>query len=102
VAHLVRRRLVEFWPSARAQAVLGIGPCGAVSAALARARDALHRRHPRPDRRRALARNCPQLILHGGRDALPFPDLSFDKVLMVHGLEAADNARRLLREVCAC
>ena len=32
-------------------------------------------------------------------DALPFPDLCFDRILLVHGLEAADNARGLLREV---
>lgn len=32
-------------------------------------------------------------------DALPFPDLCFDRVLLVHGLEAVDNPRALLREV---
>ena len=32
-------------------------------------------------------------------DALPFPDLCFDRILLVHGLEAAENARGLLREV---
>jgi SAM-dependent methyltransferase len=32
-------------------------------------------------------------------DALPFADLSFDRILLVHGLEAADHARRLLREL---
>jgi SAM-dependent methyltransferase len=32
-------------------------------------------------------------------NALPFPDLCFDRVILVHGLEAAENARRLLREV---
>lgn len=31
-------------------------------------------------------------------DRLPFPDLHFDRVLMVHALEHADNARRMLRE----
>ena len=31
-------------------------------------------------------------------DALPFPDLCFDRILLVHGLEMAENARRLLRE----
>jgi SAM-dependent methyltransferase len=31
-------------------------------------------------------------------DALPFPDLCFDRILLVHGLETAENARRLLRE----
>lgn len=40
----------------------------------------------------------PSLACTSEEDALPFPDLSFDRVLLVHGLEAADNARRLLRE----
>ncbi len=31
-------------------------------------------------------------------DALPFPDLAFDRVILVHGLEFAENARRMLRE----
>ena len=32
-------------------------------------------------------------------DRLPFPDLLFDRVLVVHGLEHAEHARRMLREV---
>ena len=32
-------------------------------------------------------------------DALPFSDLSLDRVLLVHGLENAAHSRRLLREV---
>lgn len=32
-------------------------------------------------------------------DALPFGDLAFDRVLLVHGLEVAENAGRLLREI---
>ena len=31
-------------------------------------------------------------------DCLPFADLTFDRILLVHGLEMAENARRLLRE----
>jgi SAM-dependent methyltransferase len=31
-------------------------------------------------------------------DRLPFPDLAFDRVLMIHALEHAENARRMLRE----
>ena len=30
---------------------------------------------------------------------MPFADLTFDRVLLVHGLETAENARRMLREV---
>ncbi len=32
-------------------------------------------------------------------DSLPFNDLTFDRILLVHGLEMAENARRLMREV---
>jgi len=32
-------------------------------------------------------------------EALPFPDRSFNNVLLVHGLEVAGDTRRLLREV---
>lgn len=31
--------------------------------------------------------------------SLPFPDLCFDRVLLVHGLEATGHAKRLLREM---
>ncbi len=34
----------------------------------------------------------------GEGEALPFPDLFFDRILIVHGLEHAENGRRLLRE----
>jgi SAM-dependent methyltransferase len=39
------------------------------------------------------------LACTGNEDALPFPDLSFDRILLVHGLESAENANRLLREI---
>ena len=42
---------------------------------------------------------APNLSCTAEEDALPFPDLTFDRILLVHGLEAAENARRLLREV---
>jgi SAM-dependent methyltransferase len=32
-------------------------------------------------------------------ESMPFADLTFDRVLLIHGLETAENARRLLREV---
>lgn len=97
-ARLVRRQLLDMWPVLRAQSVLGVG-------------------HATPYLRlwREQASRCvalaPAQIGAGGwppqeggatvlasEDYLPFPDLSFDRVLLVHGLEAAENARRLLRE----
>jgi SAM-dependent methyltransferase len=35
----------------------------------------------------------------GEEDALPFPDTMFDRIIMVHALEAADAARPLMRQV---
>jgi SAM-dependent methyltransferase len=32
-------------------------------------------------------------------DALPFPDVFFDRILIVHGLESAESLRALLRQV---
>lgn len=98
-ARLLRERLAEFWPDLTGQAVLGIG-------------------YPMPYLRlwRESAARCiavipaqtgvarwpagsPNLTCTAEEDALPLPDLSFDRVLLVHGLETAENARRLLREI---
>ena len=31
--------------------------------------------------------------------SLPIPDLSFDRILIVHGLECSENFRQMMREV---
>jgi SAM-dependent methyltransferase len=97
-ARLLRERLAAFWPDVAQESVLGIGyavpylrlwkdqarRCIAVTPAQIGAT-----RWP-PD--------APNLSCAAEEDALPFPDLMFDRVLLLHGLEAAENARRLLRE----
>ena len=97
-ARLLRERLALLWPDLRGQSVLGIGfaapylrlwldqtaRCIAVTPAQMGAT-----RWPL---------GAPSLSCTAEEDALPFPDLTFDRILLVHGLEAADNARRLLRE----
>lgn len=35
----------------------------------------------------------------GEEDALPFPDSLFDRIIMVHAIEAADSARPLMRQI---
>jgi SAM-dependent methyltransferase len=97
-ARLVRERLALLWPSLDRQAVLGLGyaapylrlwreqsaRCIAVTPAqVGRARWPV---------------GAPNLTCTAEEDMLPFPDLTFDRILLVHGLEAAENARRLLRE----
>jgi SAM-dependent methyltransferase len=97
-ARLLRERLSLLWPDLRGQSVLGIGftapylrfwleqaaRCIALTPAQMGAA-----RWPV---------GSPNLSCTAEEDALPFPDLLFDRILLVHGLEAAESARRLLRE----
>ncbi|HVC62749.1 MAG TPA: methyltransferase domain-containing protein [Acetobacteraceae bacterium] len=97
-ARLLRERLLAMWPDLRNQSVLGIGFA------------APYLRLWRPQLARCIAVTPAQmgatrwplgepcLSCTAEEDALPFADLSFDRVILVHGLEAAENARRLLRE----
>jgi SAM-dependent methyltransferase len=98
-ASLLRDRLSGVWPSLTGMRVLGIGYTGpylrlwrdGADRCIALAPDQLG-----PVRWPVGAAN---LSLTAEEDALPFADLSLDRVLLVHGLEAAEHARRLLREV---
>ncbi|HQT46634.1 MAG: methyltransferase type 11 [Acidocella sp. 20-63-7] len=95
---LLRRKLLGLWPDCANLSILGLGYTGPY----------LHLW--REQAQRSIALSPPQLGLAPwplGRpslacaaeeDALPFPDLSFDRILLVHGLEQAENARRTLRE----
>ncbi|SFK20554.1 class I SAM-dependent methyltransferase [Falsiroseomonas stagni] len=110
-ARLVRARLASLWPSLPGMTVLGIGhaaPYLGLWQAEARACLALttaHVAHGHPPA--AWPPNLPgawpgaarpSATLVAEEEALPFADASIDRILLVHGLEAAENARRLLRE----
>lgn len=95
-SRLVGARLAALWPQATGLSVLGLGWAAPylglwrdAARCIAVTRDHL------PDGR------MPGVgaTAVAEEDSLPFPDRSFDRVLLVHGLEAAENARRLLREV---
>jgi SAM-dependent methyltransferase len=97
-ALLLRERMARMWPAAAGQSVLGLGYA------------APYLRLWREQARHCIALTPAQIGLApwppGGpglsctadEDALPFADMSFDRILLVHGLEAAEHARRLLRE----
>jgi len=97
-AKLIRQILLELWPHCRGLSLLGIGYAGP------------YLRLWREQAVRCIALSPQQmgaapwpagrasLACTAEEDALPFPDMSFDRILLVHGLEQADNARRALRE----
>ncbi|MBD0271050.1 MAG: class I SAM-dependent methyltransferase [Acetobacteraceae bacterium] len=97
-ARLLRERLRAFWPSLPRQSVMGLGYASPFlrlwRAEAARCVAVVPPHLPRWRWPRKAA--CRTAVAED--DALPFPDLSFDRILLVHGLETTENARRLLRE----
>ncbi len=96
---LIARRLAEIWPDAAGQSVLGLGYAvpylrdyrkSAVRclAMMPAAQGVLHWPPEGP--------NAAALV---EEEALPLPDLSVDRVLLVHAVEHAEALRPLLREV---
>ncbi len=96
---MIRRRVREIWPDVRGLSMLGLGYAtpflGAYRGEAARL---------------IAAMPAPQGVLHwpmeGGNQTvlteeaeLPFPDLSLDRVLLVHGLECTEQVRPLMREI---
>lgn len=97
-ARFVRERLLAMWPSAAGKSVLGIGyamPYLRVWREQSTRCIALTPAHMGAAR---WPPGLPGLSCAAEEDSLPFADLMFDRILMVHGLELAENARRLLRE----
>mgnify|MGYP002778828520 CR=1 FL=1 len=93
-ARLVGARLRALWPALPGMSVLGVGhatPYLGLWRAEARRVVALVPAHLR-------GAASPGAAV-AEEERLPFADRSFDRVLLIHGLEAAENARRLLREV---
>src|SRR3954470_7253585 len=98
-ARLLRDRLRALWPALPGQAVLGLGYASPfLRLWRAEAARCVALVPPHLPRWR-WPRSAGSSTTVGEEDALPFPDLMFDRILLVHGLETAENARRTLREV---
>ena len=98
-AHLLRQRMVVLWPGLAGQSILGLGYAAPY---LKLWREQAARCIALTPAQVGAARwptGSASLSCTAEEDALPFPDLCFDRILVVHGLEAAENARRMLREV---
>ncbi len=97
-ARLLRDRLSVFWPHTKGESLLGIGY---TQPFLDQWSDQARRVIAcMPDVLGAAKWPItgPSLSCVTADDALPFPDMVFDRVLLVHGLESANNPARLLRE----
>ncbi len=98
-ARLVRERLSALWPALPGCRVLGLGHASPYLGLWRQEAYACIALTPAEGTTVRFPPVGPSASLVAEEELLPFPDLVFDRVLLVHGLEAADNARRLLREV---
>lgn len=97
-ARIVRERIAALWPAAPGESVLGLGyamPYLRLWRDQAQRSIAVTPAHLGAVRWPA---GAPSLSCAAEEDSLPFADRTFDRILLVHGLEVAENARRLLRE----
>src|SRR3954465_15157403 len=96
---MIRRRVRELWPDVRGQVVLGVGYA------------APYLRPFREEAERTIALmpasqgvvywppEGPGLSALADEAELPLPDMSVDRVLLVHGLECTEQLRPMMREI---
>lgn len=98
----VRRTLHPLLADKPTDRVLGIGFCGPYLSGLERRAERLALVMPA---RQGVMRwprtptSAPNRAVLAEETRLPFPDALFDQVVVIHGLEFVDPARRLLREI---
>ena len=93
-ATILRERMAAFWPDLTGMAVLGLGYAEPY---LPLWRDTAYRCiSASPAARAPVTGTSTCLVME---NKLPFPDLSFDRILLIHGVDEAGDARKLLREV---
>jgi SAM-dependent methyltransferase len=96
---LVAARMATLWPRLPGQAVLGLGWAAPYLGLWPEAQRRIALVPSQLAGAQGLGEPQAGATLLADEEHLPFADSSFDRVLLVHGLEAAENARRLLREV---
>lgn len=96
---LVRRRVRELWPDVTAQRVLGIGYAVPYLRPFLGEAERVLAVMPAGQGVVGWPPDGPGLVALGEEAELPFPDMSMDRVLLVHCLESAERLRPLMREV---
>ena len=96
---LLRRRLHTLWPDVRGDRVLGLGYATPFLNAFKGEAERTVALMPAEQGVMHWPRGVPGLTALSDETELPFPDLFFDRVLIVHALEFSRDVRPALREV---
>jgi len=96
---LLRRRIREFWPDVHGHTMLGIGYAAPYLRPFLGEAERAVALMPATQGVVFWPPEGPGLVTLSDESSLPFDDLSFDRVLVVHGLEATEKSRQMLREI---
>jgi len=96
---MIRRRLREFWPDLRGQRVLGIGYATPFLWGLREEAERVLAVMPSSQGVMPWPAEGPGLAALAEETDLPFPDRSFDRIVVVHALESTDHVRGMMREI---
>ena len=96
---LLKRRIREFWPNLTGQSVLGIGYATPYLRPFIGEAERTIAVMPSTQGVVFWPPEGPGLTTLSEEANLPFDDLTFDRVLVVHGLEATEHSRQMLREI---
>jgi SAM-dependent methyltransferase len=96
---LIQRRLRPVWPGLRGMRVLGYGFAVPYLKPYLGEAERVVALMPAQTGVVAWPASGRPLSALGEEDALPFADAMFDRILVVHGLEGAETARALLRQL---
>ncbi len=96
---MIRRRMRTLWPNVRGETVLGLGYATPYLHAFRGEAERVISVMPGPQGVLHWPPEAPNLVALADEVELPLPDLSIDRVLLVHGLECTEQLRAMLREV---
>lgn len=96
---LLRRRIREFWPDLHGQMLLGLGYASPYLRPFLGEAERTVALMPATQGVVFWPSEGPGLVALSEESNLPFDDLSFDRVLVVHGLEATEKSRQMMREI---
>jgi len=95
----LRRKIRELWPDLTGQSVLGIGYATPYLRPFLGEAERVVALMPAAQGVVFWPPESQGLVALAEDSSLPFPDMTFDRVLIVHALEATEHSRQLLREV---
>lgn len=96
---MIARGLRHFWPDVRGLSVLGLGYATPFLAAFRGEAERVVAAMPAAQGVMHWPADEPSLTTLADELALPFGHQAFDRVLLVHGLECAEQTRPMLREI---